>query len=58
MKEFRIDVFGNRTPVSMYFDNQEDAESCGSKKAHGANLVILLRRVVDNKYDVVKEIRH
>ena len=58
MKEYRIQIFHDNTSDNMYFDSREEAISVGQKELAKSSVVavFLLKRLIDDKYDVEMQI--
>jgi len=59
MKEYRIQVFHDNTSENTYFDSKDEAIIFGAKQLSKINVtaVFLLRHIIDDKYDVISEIK-
>lgn len=55
MKEYRVDTFGKHD--KHYFDTEKEAIEYGKAQTEKGKVAFLLKHLIDNKYDVVSEIK-
>lgn len=56
MKEYRVDTFSNNHE-KHYFGTEKDAIEYGKAQAEKGKVAFILKHLIDNKYDVVSEIK-
>ena len=56
MKEYRVDTFSNNKRTT-YFENENEAIEYGKDQSKKGKVSFLLKHIIDNKYDVVSEIK-
>lgn len=57
MKEYRIDTFHVKKHEKKYFDTESEARIFGEKENKKGKIVFLLKHLIDDKYDVLEEIK-
>ena len=55
MKEYCVDAFSNHE--THYFETEKEAIEYGKTQVKKGKVAFLLKHLIDNKYDVVSEIK-
>ena len=56
-KKYRIDSFSDKKHDSCYFDDEDEAVAYGRELTSKGKIAFLLEHLIDEKYDVVAEIK-
>ena len=57
MKQYRVDTFFRKDHQQNFFESKDDALIFAGKEVAKGKDVFLLEHIVDDKYDVVKQIQ-
>ena len=55
--KYRVDTFAGKEHKKNFFETKDDALVFGGKEVEKGKVVFLLENVIDDKYDVVKQIQ-
>ena len=55
--KYRVDIFIGKDHQRNFFENRDDALIFAGKEVAKGKIVFLLEHIVDDKYDVVKQIQ-
>ncbi len=57
MKQYRVDTFFRKDHQQNFFESKDDALIFAGKEVEKGKTVFLLENVVDDKYDIIKQIQ-